>query len=196
MDYTLVHYHVREWEAARLRARPRAACRRAAGRSAGLAFDPELVHPRPGDRHRARQLVKANRFGFVKQACHGTRDARPRRAARALRAHDRRPGRAALGVPQHAVLALRGVHLRAAGRPARRAAPARRRRATASSTSAVRESVDATHIEGELKAEIVARPRALRRRRRGDAARAARLRSTPARSCCSSPTRSGATRAR
>jgi 5'-nucleotidase len=71
MDYTLVHYHVREWEE---RAYEDARARLAAlGVDVdGLAFDSDLV--RPGivldlDHGNA---VKTNRFGFVKQACHGT----------------------------------------------------------------------------------------------------------------------------
>jgi 5'-nucleotidase len=71
MDYTLVHYHTREWE--------EQAYEDTRGRLAlrgfdveGLAFDPHLV--RPGlvlDLERG-NAVKPNRFGFIKQACHGT----------------------------------------------------------------------------------------------------------------------------
>jgi 5'-nucleotidase len=71
MDYTLVHYHVREWEERAYEdARARLALQGVDVE--GLAFDSDLV--RPGivldlDHGNA---VKTNRFGFVKTACHGT----------------------------------------------------------------------------------------------------------------------------
>jgi HAD superfamily 5'-nucleotidase-like hydrolase len=71
MDYTLVHYHVREWEE-RAYEDARARLATLGVDVEGLAFDSDLV--RPGivldlDHGNA---VKTNRFGFVKQACHGT----------------------------------------------------------------------------------------------------------------------------
>lgn len=72
MDYTLVHYHVDRWEgSAYQHCKDRLL---AAGYPVGdLQFDPELgmlgliVDTELGN------LVKANRFGYVKRACHGTR---------------------------------------------------------------------------------------------------------------------------
>jgi 5'-nucleotidase len=71
MDYTLVHYHVREWEE---RAYEDARARLAAlGLDvAELSFDHELVRPGLVLDLEHGNAVKPNRFGFVKQACHGT----------------------------------------------------------------------------------------------------------------------------
>ena len=73
MDYTLVHYHVQAWEGrAYAHLRQRLADN---GWPVGhLAFEPQrsmrglVIDKRLGN------LVKANRFGYVKQAMHGTRD--------------------------------------------------------------------------------------------------------------------------
>lgn len=72
MDYTLVHYHVEEWE------------RRAYEYSKqrllahgwpvqALEFDPDLIVRGLVIDVEKGNLVKANRFGFVKKAFHGTR---------------------------------------------------------------------------------------------------------------------------
>ncbi len=72
MDYTLVHYHAEQWEerayeAARERLH-------AAGIDVeGLRFDHELVRPGLVIDIELGNVVKTNRFGFVKQAAHGTR---------------------------------------------------------------------------------------------------------------------------
>lgn len=72
MDYTLVHYHTREWEEQAYEdTRARLALR---GLDVeGLAFDPHLVRPGLVLDLQLGNAVKPNRFGFVKQACHGTR---------------------------------------------------------------------------------------------------------------------------
>jgi len=72
MDYTLVHYHQDRWEGSAYQH-----CKErllAKGYPVGpLSFDPELgmlgliLDTELGN------LVKANRFGYVKRACHGTR---------------------------------------------------------------------------------------------------------------------------
>lgn len=71
MDYTLVHYHVREWEE---RAYEDARARLSAFGVdvAGLSFDSGLVRPGIVLDLEHGNAVKTNRFGFVKQACHGT----------------------------------------------------------------------------------------------------------------------------
>ena len=72
MDYTLVHYREREWEA-RAYAYTREALVAAGLPAAGLEFDPDfairglIVDLDEGN------LVKADRFGYVKRAAHGTR---------------------------------------------------------------------------------------------------------------------------
>ena len=72
MDYTLIHYNVEAWE----RRAYEHICERlsALGWSvAQLRFDPEMVvRGLIIDTERG-NLVKANRFGFVKKALHGTR---------------------------------------------------------------------------------------------------------------------------
>jgi 5'-nucleotidase len=73
MDYTLVHYRAAEWEA-----RAYEHCKQrlvALGWPVGdLAFDPDMVvRGLVIDTERG-NLVKANRFGFVRKAVHGTRD--------------------------------------------------------------------------------------------------------------------------
>jgi 5'-nucleotidase len=71
MDYTLVHYHTREWEEQAYEdTRARLAAR---GYDVhGLAFDPDLVRPGLVLDLELGNAVKPNRFGFVKQACHGS----------------------------------------------------------------------------------------------------------------------------
>lgn len=73
MDYTLVDYHVEAWE--------RRAYERARDKFAsmgwpvdGLEFDPQAVIRGLVIDTELGNLVKPNRFGFVKKAVHGTRD--------------------------------------------------------------------------------------------------------------------------
>lgn len=72
MDYTLVHYRVQEWErCAYEHLREKLAARTWPVQD--LGFDPELfVRGLIIDR-KLGNLVKANRFGYVKRAAHGTR---------------------------------------------------------------------------------------------------------------------------
>ncbi|MDB4977216.1 MAG: superfamily [Myxococcaceae bacterium] len=72
MDYTLVHYHTREWEEQAYEdTRKRLSLR---GLDVeGLSFDPHLVRPGLVLDLELGNAVKPNRFGFVKQACHGSR---------------------------------------------------------------------------------------------------------------------------
>ena len=71
MDYTLVHYHMREWE-------QRAYTYLKQGLSErgwpvrDLSFDPELVIRGLILDTKRGNVVKANRFGYVKRAFHGT----------------------------------------------------------------------------------------------------------------------------
>jgi 5'-nucleotidase len=72
MDYTLVHYHTREWEEQAYEDTRRRLTLRGID-SEGLSFDPHLVRPGLVLDLELGNAVKPNRFGFVKQACHGTR---------------------------------------------------------------------------------------------------------------------------
>jgi 5'-nucleotidase len=72
MDYTLIHYRSEEWE----RRAYEHVRRRLVDRGwpvADLRFDPHLVTVGLVLDLELGNIVKANRFGFVKRACHGTR---------------------------------------------------------------------------------------------------------------------------
>jgi 5'-nucleotidase len=71
MDYTLVHYHTREWEEQAYED-SRARLASMGFDVEGLRFDPDLVRPGLVLDLELGNAVKPNRFGFVKQACHGT----------------------------------------------------------------------------------------------------------------------------
>src|SRR5512145_2042968 len=72
MDYTLIHYDVAAWER---RAYEYLRDRLLADGwpVAGLDFDPEFTVRGLVIDGQLGNLVKANRFGYVKSACHGTR---------------------------------------------------------------------------------------------------------------------------
>lgn len=72
MDYTLVHYRVREWEG-RAYAHLRQRLVAAGWPVAGLEFNADMVMRGLVIDKRKGNLVKANRFGYIKQAMHGTR---------------------------------------------------------------------------------------------------------------------------
>jgi HAD superfamily 5'-nucleotidase-like hydrolase len=72
MDYTLVHYRVEHWER-RSYAHLRDKLGQRGWPVAGLELDPELVVRGLVVDAELGNLVKANRFGFVKAASHGTR---------------------------------------------------------------------------------------------------------------------------
>jgi 5'-nucleotidase len=72
MDYTLIHYHVEEWEQRAYEA-VRAKLAAKGWPVDGLRFEPELVIRGLVIDTELGNLVKANRFGFVKKALHGTR---------------------------------------------------------------------------------------------------------------------------
>ncbi len=72
MDYTLVHYRVDEWER-RAYAHLRQRLADQGYPVAGLEFDPDAAHRGLAIDKEKGNLVKANRFGYAKQASHGTR---------------------------------------------------------------------------------------------------------------------------
>ncbi len=73
MDYTLIHYDVQSWEASAYSHVKRLLKERGLPVD-DLEFDAELVVRGLVIDTELGNIVKANRFGFVKQACHGTRD--------------------------------------------------------------------------------------------------------------------------
>jgi HAD superfamily 5'-nucleotidase-like hydrolase len=72
MDYTLVHYHVQHWER-RAYEHLKRRLQADGWNVADLEFDPELVVRGLVIDTELGNLLKSNRFGFVKQASHGTR---------------------------------------------------------------------------------------------------------------------------
>jgi HAD superfamily 5'-nucleotidase-like hydrolase len=72
LDYTLVHYRVEEWER-RAYEHLRAALVELGWPVAGLQFDPRLMIRGLVLDLELGNVVKADRFGYVKRACHGTR---------------------------------------------------------------------------------------------------------------------------
>src|SRR5262249_40765294 len=72
MDYTLIHYNVEAWEA-RAYAHIRDRLADLGWPVRVLTFDPHMIiRGLIIDTERG-NLLKANRFGFVKKGCHGTR---------------------------------------------------------------------------------------------------------------------------
>ena len=72
MDYTLIHYRMEEWERAAYE-HTRARLLELGWDVGGLSFDPTLVIRGLVIDTELGNLVKANRFGYVKRASHGTR---------------------------------------------------------------------------------------------------------------------------
>jgi HAD superfamily 5'-nucleotidase-like hydrolase len=72
MDYTLIHYRVEEWERIAYQ-HIRRALVEAGWPVGGLEFDPEMVIRGLVIDTELGNVVKANRFGFIKKALHGTR---------------------------------------------------------------------------------------------------------------------------
>lgn len=156
MDYTLVDYHVDRWE--------RRAYERARNKLAelgwpvsGLTFDPDAVIRGLVIDTELGNLVKANRFGFVKKAMHGTRD---------LDYDEMRTSYMRTMVDLHlprwiflntlfslseACLYMQLVDLL----DSRALPPGMGYRDL---YEQVRVTMDAMHVEGELKAEIIAKP--------------------------------------
>ena len=72
MDYTLVHYRVEEWEGEAFELVRQRLVRRGWPVDS-LAFDPDFVTLGLVIDRELGNVVKANRFGYVTRACHGTR---------------------------------------------------------------------------------------------------------------------------
>jgi HAD superfamily 5'-nucleotidase-like hydrolase len=156
MDYTLVHYRVEDWE--------RRAYEHLKARLVSLGFpveghqfDPQMViRGLVVDTERG-NLVKANRFGFVKKAMHGTRDVafEVYREAYARTIVDLSEPRWSflntLFSLSEACLYAQLVDLLDAG-----ALP--KAMGYADLWRMLREQMEAAHLEGHLKAEIIADP--------------------------------------
>ncbi len=156
MDYTLIHYDVERWE----RRAFEHACERLAELVEGLpalAFDAELVTRGLILDLELGNVVKANRFGYITRAAHGTR----------LLPHEEQRGTYSrvwvdLSEPRwvfmntlfslsEGCLFARLIELHDAGRlPGVHGYGA--------VYDLVRRALNATHLEGELKAEIAASP--------------------------------------
>ncbi|MEL6614621.1 MAG: HAD-IG family 5'-nucleotidase, partial [Bacteroidota bacterium] len=156
MDYTLVHYHVALWEE-RAYAYVRQGLAARGWPVQNLEFDPKLViQGLIVDTERG-NLVKANRFGYVKRAFHGTRELSYRELRETYRRtlvdlHDRRwRFMNTLFSISEAGIYLQLVDLLDAGNLPERLGYDDLYRV-------VRETLDAAHVEGLLKAEILADP--------------------------------------
>jgi len=75
MDYTLIHYRTNDWEAHAYRHTVRLFQERG-WPTKGLEFDPDLIIRGLIIDTQLGNILKANRFGFVKHAFHGTRPLR------------------------------------------------------------------------------------------------------------------------
>ncbi len=72
MDYTLIHYHASEWEKCAF-AHLQKSISKAGFPADNLTFDPSFMLRGLVVDRQLGNLVKANRFGYVKKAFHGTR---------------------------------------------------------------------------------------------------------------------------
>jgi len=156
MDYTLVHYQVERWERRAYEHLRRKLAERGWPVS-DLEFDPELVmRGLVVDTDRG-NLVKANRFGFVKRAFHGTNslDFEAQREIYAREFVELRDPRWALlntlfSLSEGCMFAQLVDRLNEGRLPAGLSYRDLYR--------TVRASVDEAHMEGQLKAEILAQP--------------------------------------
>jgi HAD superfamily 5'-nucleotidase-like hydrolase len=156
MDYTLVHYHTDEWER-RAYHHVRERFRAAGWPVAELEFDPgQVVRGLVLDIEHG-NVVKANRFGFIKKAAHGTRelDFEELRAVYARTIVDLSEPRwvflNTLFSLSEGCLYAQLVDLLDAGKlPGPMG--------YAGLYAQVKDKLDRTHVEGQLKAEVVADP--------------------------------------
>ncbi len=156
MDYTLVHYNVREWEG-RAYAHTKARLIARGWPVDHLEFDPELVSRGLVIDKELGNIVKANRFGYVKQALHGTRriDFQSLRRAYARQLVDLGDSRYAflntLFSISEACIYCQLVDMMDDGMLTEV-------KDYADLAEAVRQALDMAHVEGVLKEEIMADP--------------------------------------
>lgn len=165
MDYTLIHYRTEAWE----RTAYSYAKQRLVERGwplADLEFDPELVALGLVVDVELGNVVKADRFGYVKRACHGTRMLEfeeQRRVYSRLQVDLSEPRWVFLNTLfglSEGCLYLQLVDLldRRTAESAEGSGPLGQAAGYAELYRLVRASVDETHLEGQLKADIVANP--------------------------------------
>jgi len=156
MDYTLVHYRVEVWEERAYESARQALLKRG-WPVADLAFDPDFVILGLVLDLELGNLIKASRFGYVSRAYHGTRlmDFERQREAYSRTLVDLREDRwvflNTLFSLSEALLYMQCVDLLDSGK----LGPGLGHREL---YRIVRGAVDATHMEGALKAEIAAQP--------------------------------------
>ncbi|MSP92849.1 MAG: HAD family hydrolase [Myxococcales bacterium] len=157
MDYTLIHYHVRQWEG-RAYAHLQQRLLAQGWPIADLAFDPDRAMRGLVIDKQLGNLCKTNRFGYVKAACHGTRSLTLEELRTAYRDTlvdladtDRYVFLNTLFEISEGCMYAQLVDL-----VDRRAAP--ELLAYPDLYRKVRYTLDRAHVEGELKAEILAHP--------------------------------------
>lgn len=156
MDYTLIHYMVQEWEARAYHHVGRLLAEKGWPVD-GLEFDPELVIRGLVIDTELGNVVKANRFGYVKHAYHGTRpmpfDELRKTYSRVIvdLAEPRWKFMNTLFSLSEAVLFMQLVDRLDEGR----IEPGIN---YANLYATVRRTTDQAHIEGQLKGEILAEP--------------------------------------
>ena len=156
MDYTLLHYHVALWEG-RAYTHVKSGLKKLGWPVDDLIFDPELVTQGLVVDTELGNVVKANRFGYVKRAFHGTKPLSFEAMRDAYRRtlvdlHEPRwKFMNTLFSISEAGLYLQLVDLIDAG-----ALPARLDYDRLYKT--IRRTLDEAHLEGRLKADIIADP--------------------------------------
>ena len=156
MDYTLVHYHVALWEE-RAYSYIKAGLRARGWPVEDLVFDPDLVVQGLVMDTQLGNVVKANRFGYVKRAHHGTAPLtyRDQRAAYRRTLVDLRDRRWRFMNTLFSISEA-GIYLQLVDKLDAGELPGRM--GYDDLYEAVRQSLDAAHLEGMLKAEILADP--------------------------------------
>ncbi len=156
MDYTLVHYRIEEWER-RAYAYLRQKLDALGWPVEGLEFDPQLVVRGLILDLEAGNMLKVNRFGYVKRAYHGTREMsfeehRALYSRQLVDLHDKRYVflNTLFSLSEACMYAQLVDRLDAGNVPGVVGYGDLYR--------AVRTSIDEAHMEGQLKAEIIADP--------------------------------------
>lgn len=163
MDYTLVHYKVHEWERSAYEHGLEGLKSRGVD-TTGMAYDPTLAMVGLVMDVERGNLVKANRFGFVKRAMHGTTPLEfdKQRAAYERTIVDLSEKRwvfvnTLFGMSE-ACMFLQLVDRLDKGEGIFVAPDAPKALSYVQLYELVRQSIDAAHMEGELKAEIMRDP--------------------------------------